>query len=342
MPGYQPAWWLPGPHLQTLWGPLVRRPRPVVTHVERWRLPDGDTVALERLTGRAGAPRLLILHGLEGSSRSPYVRGLLGGAHALEWNADVLNFRGCGGEPNTVRRFYHSGETGDLTEVLARLRMEDPDSPVGIAGFSLGGNVLLKWLGEQGSATGAVRAAAAVSVPYDLERGARHIHAGFSRLYERRFLRTLKRKALAKRAHFPDLPPAGDIETIASLVDFDDLLTAPVHGFRDAVHYYAASSALGWLRHVRAPTLLLSARDDPFLPESVLPQVADEVRANPALRLEIVERGGHVGFVEGRVPWRAGYYAERRVLEFLAGQLEGRASPAHHMSSRTNGEQHAS
>lgn len=282
-------------------------------------MPDGDIVALERLSGD-GAPKLIVLHGLEGSSRSPYVRGLLAGARARGWSADVIVFRGCGGEPNTARRFYHSGETTDLDEIVRRLRVENPGAPFVFAGFSLGGNVLLKWLGERGDAAGAV-AAAAVSVPYDLERGARHIHAGFSRIYEYNFLASLRRKAAAKRSRFPDLPSDEDLLRMRSIFDFDDRVTAPVHGFRNASDYYTRSSALGWLPLVATHTLLLSARDDPFLPPDVLDQVEHAAHANERLYPEFVPRGGHAGFVEGAFPWQARYYAEARVLEFLAAGI---------------------
>ena len=317
---YRPAWWLRNAHLQTLWGPLLRRPPAVDTRFDRWKMPDGDSVALERLVAEPGAPRLVLLHGLEGSSRSPYIRGMLAGAQTRSWSADVLVFRGCGGQANEARRFYHSGETTDLHEVLRRIRVEDPAAPLLVAGFSLGGNVLLKWLGELGPEAGVV-AAAAVSVPYDLERGARHIHSGFAQVYERRFLASLQRKAIAKRARFPDLPSDEAVLSARSIFDFDDRVTAPVHGFLDASDYYSKSSALGWLSEIEVPTLLLSARDDPFLPPEVLDKVASTAASNAHLHLEIVPSGGHVGFVEGAVPWRARYYAERRALTFLASAL---------------------
>ena len=183
---YTPAWWVPGAHLQTLWGKLVRRIPLVATHMERWTTPDDDELDIHRLRAPdAGkeTPRLLLLHGLEGTIRSHYLQGTLALAQARGWAADVLVFRGCNGEVNRVRRMYHSGETTDIDFVVRRLISENPDQPLLIAGFSLGGNVLLKWLGEQGAdAPGQLRAAAAVSVPFDLERGARNIEHGFSRV----------------------------------------------------------------------------------------------------------------------------------------------------------------
>jgi predicted alpha/beta-fold hydrolase len=304
---YCPAWWLPSAHLQTLWGPLMRTRSAVVTTVERLAMADGDTVAIERLSAPAEAP---------------YVQGLLAGARQHGWGADVIVFRGCGGEPNIARRFYHSGETTDLDAVIGRIASEHPRSALLFAGFSLGGNVLLKWLGELGVRVPAqVVAAAAVSVPFDLERGARHIHRGFARVYEQNFLASLRRKALAKRARYPDLPDDKAIRGARSIYDFDDIVTAPVHGFRDASDYYSRSSARVWLAGVRRPVLLLSARDDPFLPADVLDDVAVIARDNPWIAMQIESRGGHCGFVQGTAPWRARYYAERRVVHYLAAAL---------------------
>lgn len=317
---YRPAWWVPGAHAQTLWGKFLRRRPKLPLRIQRLVTPDGDLVELHRLAAPIeGAPRLFLLHGLEGTVRSHYVGGFFAEAQRRGWNADLLIFRGCGDAPNMARRFYHSGETTDFAFALESVIAESPDTPIGLAGVSLGGNVLVKWLGERGGKTPPqVRGAAAVSVPYDLERGSRHISRGFSRVYERHFLRTLKDKARVKLARYPDLLDAGRLERAATLYDFDDVLTAPVHGFADAHHYYSRSSALGFVRDVRLPTLLLSAVDDPFLPPEVLDEVREQAAGNPALTLEFVARGGHVGFVSGRLPWQPFYYAEWRATEFLS------------------------
>jgi len=319
---YTPAWWIPGPHLRTLWGKFFRRPVPVPVRRERWETPDGDFVDVERVDAGRRAPRLLLLHGLEGTPRSHYARGILAEAHRRGWGADLLVFRSCGGELNRTRRFYHSGETTDFGMVVERVAAEHPESPLVLAGYSLGGNVLLKYLGEQGShGSPQVRAAAAVSVPYDLERGSRHIGRGFARVYERHFLRSLRRKAYAKLEHFPDLVPREHVDGARTLWDFDHAVTAPVHGFASAADYYSRSSAIHFLGAITTPTLLLSAVDDPFLPAAVLDEVREIARHTPALHLEFIDRGGHVGFVSGRVPWRPFYYAEWRVAEFLNAQL---------------------
>ena len=223
---------------------------------------------------------------------------------------------------NRQRRLYHSGETSDLHFVIRRLVGDHTGQPIVLVGFSLGGNVLLKWLGEQGYALPPeVRAAAAVSVPFDLERGARRIEHGFSRIYTRHFLRTLKVKARQKLEQFPGLFDSDRLERARTLYEFDDAVTAPVHGFRDAHDYYSRSSSLQYLSRIRLPTLLISAFDDPFVAPESLDSVLKEVRNNALLNAAFFSSGGHVGFVSGRSPLRPQYHAEERVVEFLAGEI---------------------
>lgn len=319
---FRPAWWVPGPHAQTLWGKFARRPRPLPTRVERWSTPDDDFVDVLRLDPPSSdSARLLMLHGLEGTVHSHYVGGLLRVAHARGWGADMLIFRGCGDEPNRAPRFYHSGETSDLAFAVDRILSEHPHADLVMCGVSLGGNVLLKWLGERAETLPErVRAAVAVSVPFDLERGSRYISHGFSRVYERHFLRTLRRKAQEKLGRYPGLFDSVALSSARTLYEFDDAVTAPVHGFRDAHDYYTRSSSLHFLAHIRRPTLLLSARDDPFLPAIVLDQVVHIAANNSCLTLEFTDGGGHVGFVHGS-PWRPLYYAEYRTGEFLSSHL---------------------
>ena len=319
---YRPAWWIPGAHLQTLWGKFFRRRPELEATLERWDTPDGDFLEIYRMAAEARAPRLVLLHGLEGTVRSHYVGGFFQEAKRRGWAADLVIFRGCGAELNRAPRFYHSGETTDLAFVLDRLVAEDPDAPIVLAGVSLGGNVLLKFLGERGELVSKrIVAAAAVSVPFDLERGARFISTGFSRIYDRHFLSTLRVKALRKLERYPELFSRESLAKARTLVEFDDVVTAPVHGFRDARDYYTQSSALRWLSGISRPTFLLSAVDDPFLPSAVLDQVRAVAETNANLTLEFTPRGGHVGFVTGRWPWRASYYAESRACEFLDGAL---------------------
>jgi len=319
---FSPAWWLPGAHAQTLWGKFFRRPEIHDTRIERLETPDGDFLNLHHLDAPPGSPILLMLHGLEGSVRSHYIQGLLTEARQRGWRAAVLVFRSCGGELNRLERSYHSGETGDLAFVLNHLHSAFPGAPLVLAGVSLGGNVLLKYLGEQGtSISPLIKAAAAVSVPYDLSRSSRYIDRGFSRVYQWNFLRTLRAKAMAKVERFPDLPAGRQLATVRTMFDFDEHFTAPVHGFLGAADYYTKSSSLGWLETISIDTLLLSAVNDPFLPGEVLDDVRRKARHNPKLHVEFTSHGGHVGFVEGRNPFSPVYYLEHRVSEFLAGEL---------------------
>jgi uncharacterized protein len=319
---YSPAWWVPGGHLQTLWGKLFRRQSAAPTILVRWDTPDGDFLELHRLVSKPSAPRVLLLHGLEGSIRSHYAQGLLNEAARRGWGADLLIFRSCGSELNRARRFYHSGETSDVAFVLERISREFPFAPLGMAGVSLGGNVLLKFLGERGKdLPKTLRGAATISVPFDLARSSKRINRGFSRLYQRFFLGSLRRKAGEKAKRFPDLAPVDRIASLRTLEDFDNLVTGPLHGFADAQDYYARSSSLAYLEAIRLKTLLISAVDDPMLPAEVLDEVREIARKNPALEIEFVQKGGHAGFITGSVPWRPFYYAEYRVGEFFAEQF---------------------
>ena len=324
---FTPAWWVPGPHLQTLWRRLFTRPPALDTRTEWWETPDDDEVEIVRLStpdnAGANAPRFLLMHGLEGGANSHYAHATLAAARDRGWQANMLLFRSCGSRPNRARRFYHSGETTDLALVVQRLIDERPEAPIVLAGYSLGGNVLVKYLGERGSRVPEqVRGAVAVSVPFDLARGARRIQQGFSRVYQRSFLRSLRRKAEQKRLRYPDLYDPERLAAARTLEDFDDAVTAPLHGFRDVDDYYTRSSALRFVAGVRVPTLLLSSLDDPFLPADVLEEVRQAVTGNTCLELDFTRRGGHVGFIGGRVPWRPDYYAERRLTEFLSGALD--------------------
>lgn len=321
-PSFFPAWWLPGPNLQTLWGKFMHPRIPLNLRLERLDTPDGDFLDLYHLSGHADSPLLVLLHGLEGSLRSHYIHGLLEQASRRGWRAAALIFRSCGGTLNRTRRFYHSGETTDLHFAIEHLASSFPGVPLVLAGVSLGGNVLLKYLGERGNQTSPqIRAAAAVSVPYDLSRAADHIDKGFAKVYQRRFVRSLRSKAIAKLEQFPDMLPKNQIQSIRSIREFDNSVTAPLHGFRNADDYYSRSSAIKWLHAIRVDTLLLSAVDDPFLPPQVLDDVRAEAARNPHLNPEFTSTGGHVGFVGGKNPFRPTYYMENRVGDFLADHI---------------------
>jgi predicted alpha/beta-fold hydrolase len=320
---YTPAWWVPGRHAQTLWGRIFRRAPTVPTRLERWDTPDDDELEVHRLDAtHPEAPRLVLLHGLEGTIRSNYIQGTLALAQRRGWAADVLIFRGCGTRMNRQRRIYHSGETADLQLVVDRVVSENPDQSVMLAGFSLGGNVLLKWLGERGTGVPRqIRGAAAVSVPFDLEAGARQIERGFSRIYTYHFLRSLVMKARAKLEAYPGLFDDTRLTGARTLYDFDDIVTAPVHGFADAHDYYSRSSSLQYLPGVRVPTLLLSALDDPFMPRETADTVMRLSEKSAWLLVEFYPQGGHVGFVGGATPFRSHYFAEERLVQFLNSRL---------------------
>lgn len=322
-PPFDPPAWPRGPHLQTLVARLLRPTRSVRFRRERWETPDGDFLDLD-FAGEAEAdersPVVLVLHGLEGCSDSGYVRQLCAELAARGMRAAALNFRSRGGEPNRLRRFYHSGETGDTAFVLGRLRERWPRVPIGAVGFSLGGNALVKLLGERGEAARELLdAAVAVSVPYDLAAGADALEEGLGRMYTAYFLRSLRRSVRSKqeaRGHDYGLEELSDVRSLRA---FDDAFTAPVHGFRDADDYYRRSSAARFLPEVRVPTLVIQARDDPFLPESALP--LDAIRSNPWIVDAVSRRGGHVGFLEGVVPWRPRFWAEEAAADFLGRAL---------------------
>jgi len=310
--------------MQTAWGSAVRSRRQVVFVRERLETPDGDELLLDHVEGPAGSPRLLVLHGLEGSSYSVYVQGLLAAAARGGWRGTAVNFRSCARDParlsrmlpNRRPRLYHSGETSDLDFVVRALSAREPQIPLFAAGASLGGNVLLKWLGECPSQR-MVSAAAAVSTPYDLAAGARHLETRVGCLYVASFLKTLRAKANDVVARFPETAARVDLERVArsrTFREFDDAATAPLHGFAGADDYYERSSSINFLSAVRTPTLCLSAEDDPFLPESVLSRAG--AAASAAVTLQTTRRGGHIGFVAGAGPR---YWAEDRVVGWLAG-----------------------
>ena len=310
---YRAPWWLPGGNAQTvyasLFAPVARPP----VRRERWDTPDGDFIDVDRIDGPDGAPLLVLFHGLEGGSASHYARALLAAARGRGWHAALPHFRGCGGELNRLPRAYHSGDSDEIDWILRRLAGEHAGA-IYVGGVSLGGNALLKWLGERGAEAGAVvRAAAAVSAPVDLTAAGNALERGFNRVYTRNFLATLRRKAAAKLARFPGLFDGPRVARSRTLREFDDLVTAPLHGFRDASDYWLRSSAKPWLAHIRVPTLLVNARNDPFVPAESLPR-AEEV--SPQVTLEFPEAGGHVGFVHGPFPGRYDWLP-RRIAAFF-------------------------
>ena len=306
---YSSPWWLPGGHLQTIYASLRPPPR-VPLQRERWEAPDGDFIDVD-FAGDVVAPRRLVLfHGLEGSSDSHYARAIAAHFSAQGWRIALVHFRGCSGEPNRRPRAYHSGDTEEIDWVLRRFK-----HPVHAAGISLGGNALLKWLGERGEQAAAlVRRAAAVSAPIDLSAAGRALDRGLNRLlYTKHFLSTLKPKSLAKLEMFPGIYDASTVRKARTFREFDDVVTAPLHGFRDVDHYWSAAASAPYLERIRVPTLLLNARNDPFLPEHAL--LAATRKAAPCVLLEFPRTGGHAGFLAAPFPGRP--WLPQRLMEFL-------------------------
>jgi predicted alpha/beta-fold hydrolase len=292
---------------------------------ERLETSDGDFLDLDFAGGDArwssAGPLVVVLHGLEGNSRRRYMRTTFAALLRRGVRPVGLNFRGCSGEPNRTARAYHSGETGDLREVLERLR-DRWGGPVGLVGYSLGGNVVLKLAGEAGAAAPSegVEAVAAVSVPFDLEAGARALEAGLmGRLvYTRYFMRGLRSKTLAKGELVEGVCDLAGVRRARTIREFDDAATAPIFGFESAADYYDRSSSARFIDGIRVPTLVVHSRDDPFLPARAIPEAALE--ANPAVTTVLTDRGGHQGYVAGSI-LRPEFWVEEVVADWMADHL---------------------
>ena len=304
--------WLTSPHLQTLWPQLVRRQKAIALIPERLELPDGDFVDLCWTQNKTG-PIVAVFHGLEGSVNSPYAKGIMASLHARGWRVVFMHFRGCSDEFNRLDRNYHSGDTGDIAYLIETLHKRFPDTPLAAVGYSLGGNALLKYLGEY-PRHNQLAAAVAVSVPFLLAVGADRLNAGLSKIYQRHLIRRLQKKMKAKyRGRRLDIS-LNQIEKLTTFRLFDDQVTAPLHGFRDVDDYYQRSSSRQFIQLIQCPTLILQARDDPFMTADAIP---DATELGPGVRLEVSNSGGHVGFVNGQWPWRPVYWLDRRIRAAL-------------------------
>ena len=321
---FKPAWWLNNPHLQTLYPALFRKtPRPPVKR-ERLNTPDGDFLDVDFCGTTENSPLIILLHGLTGSSQSGYIKGLQWLFLKHGWRSVALNFRGCSGEYNRLARCYHSGETEDLDFLYRTLKQREPNTQIAAIGFSLGGNVLLKWLGEQQD-TIELFAAVAVSVPLLLNICATKLDKGFSKLYRANLLRELKIYMAEKHQQLKqhDIKEAekiialGDLSNIRSFWQYDNQVVAPLHGFKNVHDYYQKSSSRQFLKHIAIPTLIIQAADDPFMTKDVLPH-SNEL--SNFVTLEITQAGGHVGFVSGMIPFKPNYWLEHRVFKFLNQQ----------------------
>lgn len=316
---YRAPWWLPGGNLQTLYAPVVGR-SPVGWTRKRWDTPDGDFIDVDFLPGAAEAPLVVLFHGLEGGSGSHYATALALELGRIGWRCAVPHFRGCSGEPNRLPRAYHSGDAEEISWILRQFRGESKHAPLYAVGVSLGGNALLKWLGEDRAAGNVLDLAAAVSAPVDLMAAGDALDRGFNLVYARAFLRTMKRKGSQKLERFPGLFDGDAMRRSRKLREFDDVVTAPLHGFLNTDDYWTRASSKPVLGRIEVPTLLINACNDPFLPETALPRM-DEV--SPLVRREFSAEGGHAGFVSGPFPGHL-RWLPRRLIAFFREASDAR------------------
>lgn len=319
---FRPAWWLRNRHGQSCWGPLFRRNAPIDYALERWDTPDGDRVTLCVHRGDGDKPWVLLLHGLEGTARSFYITSFNHTFHQLGWNVITLLFRSCDGALNGTKRIYHMGETGDLDWVVGELPHRLGVERLYLAGVSLGGNVLCKWLGERGENTPeVVQAAAAISPPFRPDIAVDYFEKSLFGLYTRKFLRTLIPKAIAKEQQFPGCIDVEAVRACNNFRVYDTEVTARLHGFEDAEDYWKKVGCAQFLADIRVPTMLVTSADDPFNPASTIPRdIADE---SPWLYPQWTERGGHVGFVGGWWPWKPYYWLDAHLERFFTAMDAG-------------------
>ena len=314
MKPYHAPSWLPGGHAQTLW-PLLIKPRPIKLRRERWTTPDNDFIDVDFLDGPPDSPLLVLFHGLEGSARSHYALSTTHACKKAGWRLALPHFRGCSGELNQSPRAYHSGDSDEIDWILRRLHRLNDGKPFHAAGVSLGGNALLKWAGERGtSASQHVTGVAAMCAPLDLAACGHHLADGFNQVYTRHFLRTLKSISATRLQQFPGLFNEAKMRQAINLYQFDDAVTAPIHGFAGADDYWQRASAKPWLKSIAIPALVVNPKNDPFLPARHLPKPAE---ASPTIRLEQPADGGHVGFVSGPFPGNLDWLPQRLLHFFL-------------------------
>lgn len=322
LPAYHAPKWLPGGHAQTIY-PLLIKPDSPPYRRDRWETPDGDFIDLDwkEVAGQppdANAPLVALFHGLEGSSNSHYAISLMRAVFALGWCGVVVHFRGCSGQINRLPRAYHSGDSAEIDWILRRLKQEFPQRPLYAVGVSLGGNALLKWLGEQESAASdVIHAAAAISAPLDLTACGHHLGRGFNQVYTQHFLRTLKQSAIARLHAYPVLFDEQRMRAARNLYQFDDAVTAPLHGFAGADDYWRRASSKPWLNAIKLPTLLINAQNDPFLPADALPA---RNQLSPQITADFPRHGGHVGFVSGSLPGHLNWLPQR-IIQFFQHEV---------------------
>lgn len=317
---FKAAWWLTNNHLQTLAAKFFRRNQQFTTITETLELPDGDFVDLawtEQPNKHNTRPIVVMLHGLEGSKDSHYAKGMLNAIKARGWIAVLMHFRGCSGKPNRHACSYHSGDIRDISYLTEHLIAHYKHCVFSILGFSLGGNVLTKYLAKVPN--NPYRAAAVICAPLDLASCSARINQGFSQLYQKYLLKMLKESTLAKIRHklIAHIKPL-QLAKITTLFEFDDQVTAPLNGFANAQHYYQQASGKQELAHIKQPCLFVHSADDPFLNhQAILPQY----NFPKHITFEISQRGGHVGFIYGNNPFKPKYWLEQRIPDFFANYL---------------------
>ncbi len=310
-------WWLQNRHAQTLWPRLWPAQSPLTYSKERLELSDGDFVDL-CWTPESSGPLVAVFHGLEGSIASPYVQDIMSGIASRGWRGVFMHFRGCSGEYNRLDRNYHSGDTRDIGFLISTLRKRYPDSPLFAIAYSLGGNALLKYLGEK-KHKAKLNAAVAVSVPFQLDRCALQLNRGFSKFYQRYLLDSLRRKTREKYRDRKVNLPLQRLDSLKTFHLFDDQITAPLHGFKGVDDYYSRSSCRQYLQNISTPTLIIHSRDDPFMTPDVLPA---ESELGAGVELELSNKGGHVGFINGKYPWRASHWLKTRIPQYIHSHLD--------------------
>jgi predicted alpha/beta-fold hydrolase len=320
---YRAPKWLAGGHAQTLY-PLLIKPEAPAYWRERWETPDADYIDLDwneapgLVAGDKSTPLVALFHGLEGNSNSHYAISLMRAFTERGWDAALVHFRGCSGQINRLPRAYHSGDSEEIDWILRRLKQHFPKRPLYALGVSLGGNALLKWLGERElHAADLIQAAAAISAPLDLTACGHHLGRGFNRIYTQHFLRSLKQSAAAKLQLFPGLFDEARMHAARNLYQFDDVVTAPLHGFADTDDYWRRASSKPWLAAIRLPTLLLNAQNDPFLPSDALPS---RKQYSAAVTADFPCQGGHAGFVSGSLPGHLDWLPQR-ILHFFQHEV---------------------
>jgi len=328
---FRPAKGLGNAHLQTIFPALMRKvPKPRIEQ-ERFELSDGDVLECywhRKPEADLRTPVVTLFHGLEGSFDSSYIQGMMQALGRAGYSSVLMHFRGCAGKPNRLPRSYHSGDTADAAAWLESLRDRYPHAPLYAIGYSLGGNMLLKLLGEQGGSS-LLSAAVSVSAPLQLDISARRMEQGLSRFYQWYLLRSLKSKLAEKyRSHPMESLLGADLERIGRIGNFytfDTLYTAPIHGFVSAEEYYRSSSARQFLNAIKTPVLIIQAEDDPFMTREILPEPSE---LSESIRLEIYPHGGHVGFVAGTL-WRPEYWLEKRILAYIEEQQSSAGQQSH-------------